>query len=297
MTNGDLNPVAVISHPEVISNEALVTLNGESSYDRENDLVSYLWSPRNDENNEIVNAYAHSAYMSSLPKVSLEAPVPGYYSFSLMASGEAFQGVSDDVAVTTVHVYNTLKPLVANAGYDVNKTTGSTVLLDGSKTTGTETMGVSFDWNIVSRPYNSVSTLENRDTLSPSLLIDADGRYVIQLTLFDERGIHSVDHVTIIASANAAPIANAGDDIVTDSRSVTLDGSASFDPEEGSISFVWAIVGADTNIGDAVSINDVTSEMPEITFSEEFSGTVVIGLIVNDGEKTSERDEVIVTIE
>lgn len=297
LTNGDLNPIAMTSHPEVVSNEALINLNGESSYDKESDLVSYLWNPRNDDNNEIVNAYAHSAYMSTLPKVSLEAPVPGYYSFSLKASGEEFQGISGDIAVTTVHVYNTLKPLVANAGYDLDKTTGSTALLDGSKTTGIETEGVSFDWSIVSRPYNSVSNLENSDTLSPTLLIDADGRYVIQLTLFDELGIRSVDHVTIMASANAAPVANAGDDIVTESRSVTLDGSASFDPEEGAINFAWAIVGADTNIGDAVSINDVTSEMPEITFSDEFSGTVVIGLIVNDGEKTSERDEVIVTIE
>lgn len=296
LTDGDLNPVAVTSHPEVVSNEEPLALNGESSYDREGDLISYLWSPRDSHNNEVVNAYAYSAYMSSLPKIDLEAPVPGYYSFSLLASGEESQGVSGDAAFSTVHVFDTLKPLVANAGQNVSKVTGTTAIFDGSKSIGIEKDGAAFNWSVVSRPYNSVSVLEDSDTLSPSLLVDADGRYVVQLLLSDEFGIRSVDHVTILASANVAPIANAGDDISTESRSVTLDGSASSDAEGGTLSFAWAIVGADTDIENALSIDDVTSEKPEMTFSDEFTGTVVIGLIVNDGEKASERDEVIVTV-
>lgn len=234
--------------------------------------------------------------MSSLPKLDLEAPVPGYYSFSLLASGDELQGVSGDAAFSTVHVFDTLKPLVANAGQNVSKVTGTTAIFDGSKSMGIEKEGAAFNWSVVSRPYNSVSVLEDSDTLTPSLLVDADGRYVIQLLLSDEFGIQSVDHVTILASANAAPVANAGDDISTESRSVTLDGSTSSDAEGGTLSFAWAVVGADVDIENALSINDVTSEKPELTFSDDFTGTVVIGLIVNDGEKASERDEVIVTV-
>jgi hypothetical protein len=90
---------------------------------------------------------------------------------------------------------------------------------------------------------------------------------------------------------NQPPIADAGPDrtaLVTER--VTLDGSASSDPDGDLLSFAWSF--ASRPPGSLASISDPTAVMP--TFDVDVPGRYVLGLVVDDGQAQSPPDTVAV---
>ncbi len=94
-------------------------------------------------------------------------------------------------------------------------------------------------------------------------------------------------------SDNRAPIADAGaDQTVNEGDTVTLDGSASFDPDGDEITYSWSQLG-----GEPVILDDLTSATPQFTAPTDPADPVLLfELIVNDGELDSEPDTTTVTI-
>lgn len=95
-------------------------------------------------------------------------------------------------------------------------------------------------------------------------------------------------------TANTPPIADAGDDQTQDEGTVvTLDGSASFDPNGTAITYAWTQVG-----GPAVTLSDATASTP--TFTAPAVGppgpVLTFELVVNDGAASSLADTVDVTV-
>jgi YD repeat-containing protein len=85
---------------------------------------------------------------------------------------------------------------------------------------------------------------------------------------------------------NQPPIADAGSDRnVKVSTGVMLDGSDSYDPERGTITFQWTFtnVPAGSSITDA-SLSDATSAKP--TFTPDVEGIYTLNLTVSDGALT-----------
>jgi hypothetical protein len=94
---------------------------------------------------------------------------------------------------------------------------------------------------------------------------------------------------------NHPPVSNAGSDqnVITN-KLVTLNGSESDDPEGTLIIFLWKFieVPAGSTVTDA-SLSDTDSAKP--TFTPDVDGTYRLRLVVNDGVKDSEPDEVSIT--
>jgi hypothetical protein len=92
--------------------------------------------------------------------------------------------------------------------------------------------------------------------------------------------------------ANSAPTADAGaDQTVAAGALVTLNGSASSDPDGDALTFAWTLRALPT--GSAATLSDATGVMPQ--FVADAEGEYLIDLIVNDGRSASSIDTVLVT--
>jgi hypothetical protein len=91
--------------------------------------------------------------------------------------------------------------------------------------------------------------------------------------------------------SNTAPIANAGsDNAVATGETFSLDGTASSDADNDTLTYLWAITSAPSESLAALSIT--TTVQPD--FTADIDGSYIFSLTVNDGTVDSAIDEVIV---
>ncbi len=92
---------------------------------------------------------------------------------------------------------------------------------------------------------------------------------------------------------NQRPVANAGpDQTVFRGAVVTLNGSASRDPEGATLTYQWTLISQPT--GSSVTLNNPTSVKPQ--FTPLILGNYLFQLVVNDGESNSAPDSVQITV-
>jgi hypothetical protein len=120
-----------------------------------------------------------------------------------------------------------------------------------------------------------------------------DGSYVVRLVVNDGSVNSAADTVTITAAtANSAPVANAGaDQSVSAGSTVQLDGSGSSDADGDWLTYSWTLVsspsGSTARLSNANQFN--------ATFTADVAGTYVVRLVVNDGTVSSAADTVSIT--
>jgi len=94
---------------------------------------------------------------------------------------------------------------------------------------------------------------------------------------------------TVESGVNLPPTANAGmDQEIVEGDLVTLDGSASSDPEGATLTYLWTAP-------DGITLDDPTAAMPTFT-APMVDMDYTFTLVVNDGELDSNPDEVVVTV-
>ena len=106
------------------------------------------------------------------------------------------------------------------------------------------------------------------------------GTYVAQLTVND--GIANSQPATVIISTNAvqAPTANAGaNQSVVTGVTVTLDGSASTDPQGLPLTYTWSLITRPANSNAVLSATNIVNP----TFVADQPGTYVAQLTVSNG--------------
>ncbi|MCX6120405.1 MAG: FG-GAP-like repeat-containing protein [Ignavibacteriales bacterium] len=166
------------------------------------------------------------------------------------------------------------QPPIAKAGPDQTVTVGTQVILNGSASSDPDGDVLSYLWQ------EGGATLGTAPQITVSLPV---GIHTITLTVNDNNGgtCSDIVVVTVLATINHPPVANAGSDqTVNEGVQVTLNGSASSDPDGDALTYSW---NEGTNIlGTGVQLA-VTLPV----------GTHTITLVVSDGHLTASDDVII----
>jgi hypothetical protein len=182
---------------------------------------------------------------------------------------------------------------IANAGIDVSVIETQAVTLDGSASNDPDIGdNITYSWA-------PTTNLSNPLTVNPSFTapaVTSNTPYVLTLTVTDAAGLTHTDTVTVTVTnynstgTNTAPVANAGIDVsVLETQAITLNGSASNDPDIGdSITYSWAPA---TNLTNPLTVN------PSFTAPSVSSNTPhVLTLTVTDAAGLTHTDTVTVGV-
>jgi hypothetical protein len=265
-------PMADAGTVQTVAEGIEVTLDGSNSSDPDNNIVSYFW------------------VQTGGPGVTLSDPTavkPTFISPTIASAGVALTfdlTVSDGLGLEStdtaiVNVSRGNLPPVASAGGTRNVDEGAPVILDGSASNDPDGTIVSYQWFQTGGP---AVILSNASSVQPGFTAPDVGpggqSLTFELTVTDDGGLQATDTgIVNVSWVNATPIADAGADQtaaygVEEGSTVTLDGSASSDPDDGIASYLWE----QTVGGTTVTLSDPTAAKP--TFVTPVVDTTAITL-------------------
>ncbi len=180
---------------------------------------------------------------------------------------------------------------VAKAGPAEVVTVGDDVTLDGSKSTDPDGDTLTFMWKVVSQPLDAGISLSDASAVRPTFTVSKTGSYVFELVVSDGELSSGPARVSVSTSDNRPPLADAGEDVAAKvGDAVTLDGSASMDPDGDRITYAWRF----KSLPDESSATLSDSKVVAPTFTLDAEGDYVLELVVNDGALDS--DPAVVTV-
>ncbi|MBI53379.1 MAG: hypothetical protein CL543_14290 [Alcanivorax sp.] len=215
----NLAPVAVITNVETELELGAEAAINTASFDADNDALTYDWEllshpdgfdPNSDDSLKNYE-YCFGTYCPGIMTPSVE----GEYTVQLTVSdGEATHRQS---RTFTARLGANRQPRAVAALSDGNPTTlvGHSVTFDGAGSSDPDDNRLSYAWTLRQKPDNSAAELENATSVSPTLLPDVAGRYVVSLRVTDEHGLVSdyrpgtdqLDEVAVFAkSINHLPV-------------------------------------------------------------------------------------------
>ena len=170
---------------------------------------------------------------------------------------------------------------------------GSTVHLDGSKSSDVDGKPITYAWTLVEIPTGSGAHLSGANTVNPTFVADLVGTYTAQLVVNDGTLNSAPAFVTITTTpGNTAPVANAGpNQVVAAGATVQLDGSKSTDVDGNPITYAWSFNSIPSQSTAVLSNPTIVNP----TFKADLSGTYIVQLIVNDGHLNSVPSTVTIT--
>ena len=260
------------------TNSVLVNFDGSNSYDPDDGMnpgdgiVSYAWSFGDG-----------STGSGATPSHTYTAP--GTYTVELTVRDNENETDTDTMTVAVK------APPVADAGDD------QTVEFDSM----TNSVRVNFDGSNSYDPDDGTNPGDGIDSYAwrfgdgstgsgatPSHTYTAPGTYTVELTVRDNENETDTDTMTV--AAKTPPVADAGADQTVDFDSntnsvlVNFDGSNSYDPDGGPLTYEWSFGDGSTGTG----------ATPSHTFTAP--GTYTVELTVTDNENKTDSDMMTVTV-
>ena len=251
-------PTANAGPDQTVSEGAKVTLNGSGSTDPDDGIKSYQW------------------VKIGGPTVTLSDPAAVQPTFTAPDVGESGAALTFELTVTdqggnqskdvcAVNVTWQNEPPQANAGPDQTVDEGSMVDLNGSQSLDIDDGVATYRWVQTDGPGVTLSNagLPNASFTAPTVGTTDGVSLTFELTVTDKSGLSNTDSCVVnITWQNQPPTAVVNPDFseATEGTSVTLDGSASTDSDDGISSYQWTQVE-----GDPVSLPDATSSVTKFT--------------------------------
>jgi len=213
--------------------------------------------------------------------------------FELRVSDGIDVSAPDSVTITVQDTIN--EAPAADAGSNQTAAEGDTVTLNGSASSDPNGDSLSFTWTQLSGP---TVILHDAGTAAPWFEApDATDQEVLPFRLVVNDGkdssVPDVVRVTVVPDTPDRPIADASEDQIVDEQAlVTLDGSASSDPQGGGLYYVWQQTG-----GTAVTISDPNAESPNLRTPQVLEDTdLEFELVVGNGTMSSVPDTVRISV-
>jgi len=279
-------PVAVVSADQTtVVAGTTVSLSGAGSYDFNSQPLTYSWRLSVPSGSSAVLSSSTSSTTKFTPDVA------GNFVATLTVNdGTSNSNPSSVTVVASAASSSTGTPPVANAGTNQTVKTGATVQLNGGASTDPNGLTLTYSWTLTTRPSGSAAALSNSTTATPTFTADVAGNFVASLTVSDSYSSSSPSTVTV--TAVAPPVANAGSNqSVTVGNKVTLNGSASTDPNGLTLTYSWTLTSKPS--GSAAALSNPTTATP--TFTADVAGNFVASLTVSNGYSSSSPSTVTVT--
>ena len=282
-------PVADAGLSQTVASNSSVTLDGSASSDPDGQPISYNW--------QLTAAPAGSATTLVNPTgvaPTLTPDLPGDYVVTLIVSDGQLDSASVTVTITVPPPAN--RPPTAHAGVSRSVTVNQVVTLDGTGSTDPDGDALTFSWQLLAQPVGSAVSLSATTSVRPSFTPLLEGDYQFELVVSDGSFTSAAAQVTLTAvpPANQPPIANAGvDQTVARQSVVTLDGSASSDPEGQPLTYLWSVTAQPTGAG--ATLSDTTVVNP--TWIPSLSGSYTLELRVSDPLGDVSTDTVLITVD
>jgi hypothetical protein len=273
-------PIANAGDDQTVNENILVTLDGSASSDPDNNALTYNWTA---PSGVTLSSTTAAKPTFTAPEVSANTT----YTFSLIVNDGTTNSTADQIVVTVKQVN---KPPVANAGTDQTVNERLVVTLDGSASTDPDNNTLSYTWSAPAGVNLSSTTVAKPTFTAPDVLTDQT--FTLSLIVNDGTVNSIADQVAItVKQVNRTPIANAGiDKTVDEGAVVTLDGSASTDPDNNTLAYIWTAPSG-------ITLNSTTAAMPTFTAPEvQNDQAYTFTLMVNDGTINSIADQIVVTV-
>jgi hypothetical protein len=283
-------PIANAGPDQTVDESTLVMLDGAGSSDPDQDPLTYEWT-------QIAG-----------PPVTLSdnsSPAPTFTAPFVQIGGETltFQlVVSDgqlgsDPDAVNIAVMNVNHAPIALAGDDQTVAEDSPVTLDGANSYDEDGEAITFAWVQTAGPAVALAGADAAaPTFTAPLVGPAGETLTFALTVNDGSHDSPPDTVNVLVeNINHDPIADAGPDQTRNEFAlVTLDGTASSDPDADPLAYAWT----QTN-GPPVTLSDSASPTPDFTAPSVVamaSVALVFELTVDDGYLGVHRDTVTITV-
>ncbi len=276
------SPFAAAGPDQVVLPSAAVELDGTGSSDFDGTIASYAWT-------QIAG-----------PSVTLAGASTATPSFTAPAASVTLTfrlTITDDEGKTgtdTVDVIVNEAP-VAAAGDDLTAPTDLPAALDGTGSFDPDGAITGYQWTQLE---GTPVQIQNASTPAATFVAPpAAGQLVFQLTVTDEHGFTSSDTVAVDVFLNLKPVASAGPDrVVRPGASVTLDGTASHDPDGTLASRAWTVDGCYTASGPCeISLAGADTATPHFT-APGASGVVYLTLKVTDNLGAVATDTIVISV-
>ncbi|MGE5395801.1 MAG: leucine-rich repeat protein [Candidatus Saccharibacteria bacterium] len=272
-------PVAHAGNDQQADENTLVTLDGSASTDPENDVLTYFWTA---PEGIVLSSITDAKPSFKTPEVAKDSKL----TFSLTVNDGKMCSTASKVYVTVKQVN---KAPVANAGIDKEVTEENFFQLDGFQSSDFDNDALTYTWIAPAG-----ITLNSTTEVTPSFItphVDTPTTFTFSLIVNDGHVDSPADQVAITVTPNKAPLANAGtDQQVNENDRFTLDASASSDPDNDVLTYLWT---APTGI----TLSSSTSAKPQFITPEVTTDTnYTFRLEVFDGKMHSTADQVVITV-
>ncbi|MCD6288268.1 MAG: hypothetical protein J7M12_04050, partial [Candidatus Hydrogenedentes bacterium] len=282
----NIPPVSDAGDDDSVLAGQTVRLDGTGSSDGNGDPLTYTWT----------QVSGPTVLLDDTTKARPRFVAPGVTAtttveFDLVVSDGIEESAADRVSITIAPAPNT--PPTADAGPDQTVDELALVTMDGTNSADPDGDSIGYSWSQVSGP---TVTLSGRHTsvptfYAPSVYVSTD--LVFQLVVNDGTDSSPAATVTVTVknTVNEPPSAlTDGDQTVSSGDTVTMDGTASTDPNGDSISYQWK-----QTLGPSVTLTGSDTAVAGFTAPSVSISTVLkFQLEVNDGSLSS--DPAIVTV-